>query len=210
MVEQLVRSRKGVARDRLLEATSQLLISRDTLEVSLAEIAAAADVNHGLVQYYFSGKEGLLLALLRRDAGAALDSLRKLVEFDLPPLKKLELHIRGVIRTYFRHPYINGLINLLQDSSPQNAAALANFFIKPLHEFQKRILTEARDAGLIRDVDPVLFYFSTIGACDHIFKSRRILPYAFDIRQIDTGLVRSYSDHVTKLILDGLRPERRA
>ncbi|MEA2329826.1 MAG: hypothetical protein QOE68_4785 [Thermoanaerobaculia bacterium] len=194
------------ARTRLLEAASIMLTSRDTLDFSLAELAKLAGLNHGLVQYYFGGKEGLLLALLRRDASTALDSLRKLVALEMSPLAKIELHIGGIVRTYFRRPYINSLINLLQGSNAAMAAELADFFVKPLHELQKQMLDEAKAAGEICDVDPMFFYFSTIGACDHIFKSRRILPFAFGVDQIDATLITAYSNYLATWILKGLRP----
>lgn len=196
------------AKDRLIEATATVLTNRDTLDFSIAEVSREAGLNHGLVQYYFSGKEGLLLALLRRDADAALGSLARLVALDLPPLKKIELHIGGIVRTYFRRPYINSLINMLQSSSAENAEQLAIFFVRPLYLLQKQMLEEAQAAGEIGEVDPIFFYFSLIGACDQIFKSRRLLPFAFDLDAIDNALMRGYSEYLTVQILDGLRGRR--
>ena len=164
-------------RERLLEATSALLSERDTLDVSLNEIAVRSGFNHGLISYYFRGKEGLLLALLERDAAKALQNLEHLVDRDLPPLKKLELHIRGVINVYFRYPYINRLINVLQSGNAENARELARIFIAPLQQYQSRILEDCRKVGDIRLVDANLFYYTVIGACEFLFHSRRTLPF---------------------------------
>jgi AcrR family transcriptional regulator len=201
----LVDGDKVDARERLLDATAELLTSRDTLDFSLAELAKVAGLNHGLVQYYFGSKEGLLLALLRRDAEDALDAMRKLVALDISPLNKIELHIGGVVRTYFRRPYINSLINFLQESKQENAAALAMFFVRPLHELQKQILDEAKAAGEIGEVNPMFFYFITMGACDLIFKGRRMLPFAFDVTEIDSALTQSYSDYLAAFVTHALR-----
>ncbi|MFS2008854.1 TetR family transcriptional regulator [Azospirillum sp. CT11-132] len=192
------------SRDRLLEATSQLLVERDTLDVSLLDIAARAELNHGLVGYYFGSKDGLLLALLKRDAFKALESLKLLVEADMPPIRKLQLHIAGIIKTYFRHPYINPLINRLQGSGTDSARELSEFFIKPLIALQGQILSQAEAAGQIRAIDPMLFYYSTIGAADFLFRSRGTLPFAFGIDAIDQDLAESYARHVVSTILHGV------
>ncbi|MCI4645297.1 MAG: TetR family transcriptional regulator [Hyphomonadaceae bacterium] len=190
--------------DRLLEAVSDLLSSRDSIDISLAEISAHAKLNHGLIRYYFRNKDGMLLALLKRDAEIALHDLKRLIETNIPPLKKLELHIRGVVLNYYRYPYINALINYLQNSSDESAAALTEIFILPLHNYQSQLLSEAEQSGMIRKVDPVMFYFMTIGACDFFFRNRRTLRSAFKIDTIDHDLAVSYANHVVDFVVSSL------
>ncbi|AEG51514.1 regulatory protein TetR [Sphingobium chlorophenolicum L-1] len=193
------------ARERLLDATSALLGERDTLDISLNEIAARSGLNHGLVNYYFKGKEGLLLALLERDAARALNELEHLVGQDMPPLTKLELHIRGVINVYFRYPYINRLINVLQSGNADMARELARIFIAPLQKFQARIIDECRRAGDIGVVDPTLFYYTVIGACEFLFHSRNTLPHLSGPPEITSKLKEDYADHLVRFLLDGLK-----
>ena len=45
---------------------------RHSIDVSLSEIAAHSGLNSALVKYYFGNKNGLLLALVEREAAAAL------------------------------------------------------------------------------------------------------------------------------------------
>ncbi len=201
-------SRSG-AKERLLESASALLCGRDTLDFSLLEVAGHAQLNHGLVKYYFGGKEGLLLALLERDASMALDRLRGLVALDIPPLRKIELHIRGVINVYYRFPYINRLINMLQCSNADNSRELSRIFIMPLRNYQAQMLKEARALGEIREIDAGFFYYTVIGACDFLFHSRNTLPFVSNVEQIDIGLKDAYADHVVRLLLDGIRTETR-
>jgi len=62
-------------RERLIVAATALLRERPPDKVSVREIAAEAGVNHGLVHRYFGGKEGLVMAVLRRvfrETGAAI------------------------------------------------------------------------------------------------------------------------------------------
>ena len=47
------------------------MAERDTIDVTIAEIAARAGANVALVSYYFNGRDGLMLALAKQDARRA-------------------------------------------------------------------------------------------------------------------------------------------
>ena len=198
------RADKVPARARLLDAASALLGERDNLDVSLVEIAARSGLNHGLVGYYFGGKEGLLTALLERDALTALAALERLVASPLPPEHKLERHIRGVIQTYYRFPYINRLINRLQSESPETAELLARVFIAPLQALQYRIVAEGIAVGRFRRVDPWFLYHAVIGMCEFVFQSRSTLPFLDGARPLTPETCDAYAAHVLNLVLRGI------
>jgi len=198
---------KRNARDRLLDAASNLLSERDNLEVSLSEISRRSGLNHGLVNYYFGGKEGLLTALLERDALASLEGLGRLVASDLPPETKLERHIRGVMQTYFRFPYINRLINHLQSESSESAEVLARMFISPLQVLQNRIVEEGVAAGCFRTVDPWFLYHALIGMCEFIFQSRNTLPHLDGARPLTPETCAEYARHIFELVTKGIERE---
>jgi len=58
----------GTARERLLEAAAELFARRGHEHVTIREIAAAAGVRHGGVNYHFSSKRDLYLEVLARHA----------------------------------------------------------------------------------------------------------------------------------------------
>ena len=103
-------------RDALLQAASELIIERDTLEVALTDVAQRASVNSALIQYYFGNKDGFLLALLERDIGDAVRRMRILLASDGSALDKLTTHLSGLARAYHRVPYLNRLLRLMRFS----------------------------------------------------------------------------------------------
>jgi len=196
------------SREKLLDAAGALMIERDSIDIPVADIAARADLNPQLIRYYFDGKQGLLVALLHRVATKALADLKSLVVADLPPVRKLEMHLAGVVSTYFRYPYTNRLLHaLLLDQHAKAAAEVSRFFVEPLVEAQADLLRMAVEAGCIRRVDPMLFYFSVIGACDFLFSSRHTLEKVFGVGEIDDELRRRYARHMVELVMSGVRLE---
>ncbi len=100
---------KNTTAEKLLVAASELMIERSSIEVSLSDIAQKSGVNAALVKYHFGNKDGLLLALLARDAATEVANLEYLLAQPIAPTAKLRLHIAGIIRAYHQFPYMNRL-----------------------------------------------------------------------------------------------------
>ncbi|MBW1900747.1 MAG: TetR/AcrR family transcriptional regulator [Deltaproteobacteria bacterium] len=68
--------------DALIKAAAELISKRGFAAVSVREIAARADVNHGLVHKYFGSKENLIRMSLDRLATAFRETAGKPEDFD--------------------------------------------------------------------------------------------------------------------------------
>jgi len=201
---------RPAARELLLEAASAVMSERQTIDVPLTDIAARAELNVALVSYYFGGKDGLLLALAKRDAAKALDELDRLLSLNVSPAEKLRRHLAGVIRTFFRYPYLYRLLAaLMRDSSEENAREITTFFAAPLARTAKELMEAGIADGTIRPVDPDLFYMAALGACEQIFANRSILKFVHGVEKIDETLQRRYADVVLEVLMHGyLAPHR--
>src|SRR6202790_1574499 len=196
---------KNTTAERLLVAASELMIERSSIEGSLSDIAQKSGVNAALVKYHFGNKDGLLLALLARDAATEITQLEYLIGQPMQPTAKLRLHIGGILRAYHQFPYMNRLIHyLLHESTPDAADEVSKFFVAPLLDFQRRLLAEGIKAGEFRNIDPVLFYTSLIGACDHLFFGRHAMSRAIGVGPVTDEVCRQYIRHMEALICGGM------
>lgn len=196
---------RNATAEKLLDAASELMIARSAIEVSLSDIAQKSGANSALVKYHFGNKDGLLLALLARDAATEVANLEYLLAQPISPTAKLKLHIGGIIRAYHRFPYMNRLIHyLLHESSAEAADEVSKFFVAPLLDFHHRLLAEGVAAGEFRPVDPVLFYTSLIGACDHLFFGRHAMSRAIGVGPVTDDVCRQYIAHMEALICGGI------
>ncbi|MDF7776102.1 TetR family transcriptional regulator [Sphingomonas sp. AOB5] len=197
--------------DRLLDATSALMIDRNSVDISFSDIAAKSGVNAALIRYHFGSKNGMFMALLERDAGGTFDELEQLIRADMGAAQKLRHHVHGIIKVYFRFPYMNRLAAALAiDADSETARFLSERFTRPLAAAQRAILEQGVAEGVFRPVDPMFFHFSLIGACEHLFVARHSLHYAFGIDEIDDALRRGYAGHVTDMLMRSVLmvPER--
>src|SRR5438445_465350 len=87
---------KNTTADKLLVAASELMIERASIEVSLSDIAQKSGVNAALVKYHFGNKDGLLLALLARDAATEIAQLEYLISQPITPTEKVAAEVKGV------------------------------------------------------------------------------------------------------------------
>ena len=196
---------KNSTAEKLLVAASELMIERSSIDVSLSDIAQKSGVNAALVKYNFGNKDGLLLALLARDAETEVANLEYLLAQPIAPTAKLKLHIGGIIRAYHQFPYMNRLIHyLLHESSVDAANEVSKFFVAPLLDFHRRLLAEGVSRGEFRATDPVLFYTSLIGACDHLFFGRHAMSRATGVGPVTDDVCRQYIKHMETLICGGI------
>ena len=65
---------RNAVRTALIEATIELIVKKG-LSMSVREIAARADVNHGLVHTYFGGKDGLITTAFDTISQRGVDEL---------------------------------------------------------------------------------------------------------------------------------------
>lgn len=198
-------SGKNSTAEKLLVAASELMIERSSIEISLSDIAQKSGANAALVKYHFGNKDGLLLALLARDAATEMSNLEYLLAQPITSTAKLKLHIAGIIRAYHRFPYMNRLIHyLLHESVSGSADEVSKFFVAPLLDFHRRLLAEGVSRGEFRQTDPVLFYTSLIGACDHLFFGRHAMSRATGVGPVTDDVCRQYIKHMEALICGGI------
>ena len=196
---------KNTTADKLLVGASELMIERNSIDISLSDIAQRSGVNAALVKYHFGNKDGLLLALLAQNAATEVTQLEYLLAQPITPTAKLKLHIAGIIRAYHQFPYMNRLIHyLLHESSANAADEVSKFFVAPLLDFHRRLLAEGVKAGEFRNIDPVLFYTSLIGACDHLFFGRHAMSRAIGVGPVTDEVCRQYIRHMEGLICGGI------
>jgi AcrR family transcriptional regulator len=193
------------AREQLLVTTSRIMREADTVDISLALLSKKSGLNSALVKYYFGNKAGLMKALLDRDMSRIIQSVDALLARDFDPETKLRRHLSAVVDTFYETPYIQRLLmRLVRDSEPSEAQRIADTYLMPIYAAYDRLIGEGVKAGVFREVDPQLFYFSVTGAADRFFAARLFLRYCFGQDSLTEELRDRYREHTIDFVMAGL------
>jgi AcrR family transcriptional regulator len=192
-------------REKLLQATNELLFERSGAEPSVSQICERAGVQVAMVSYCFGGKNQLLDALLERITDAVKAELDQLAALDLRPEETLRRHVAAIVRNFFRFPYATQLNERLR-AEHQPPAPMTTIFAEPMTAFYRELLDEGVRTGEFRKVDPTLFFFSIVGMCEYLFAARSLLSDSG--QEIDDELIRRFTDHTIDLLLYGIAAER--
>jgi len=189
----------------LLDATASLLGEDRAMDVSLSDIAKRSKLNAALIKYYFGNKNGLLLAVLERDAEQAMAALNHLVQMPISAEQKLKIHINGIINAFHRSPYLNRLINfIIQYSDERSSQRVGEIYVEPMIAAYDAIIAQGVREGAFRPVDPRLLYHSLVGACEHVFSATYSGPGPLGRTKISDETKQAYVAHVTSTFLHGL------
>ncbi|MEI6052649.1 MAG: TetR family transcriptional regulator [Opitutaceae bacterium] len=200
-----VKARDPGTENALLVATADLLTKKGNLDFSLAEVAAQADMSAALVQYYFGGKHGLLSALMEWSSSRYVAQINGLLALDLNAIEKLRIHVRALVKTYTKTPYIDRLLHhLISASDEAEAKRISDYYVGRVVEFYRHLIDEGVREGLFRPIDPMHLYFILLGTGDHLAARRRLLTPVIASHEMDADFVREFSDVLADVLLKGI------
>jgi len=196
---------RTLTRDALLDAAHELMSERGTIDVTVLEIAQRAKLNVALIAYYFGNKDGLLLQLALRHQARFTGALGRLAALPDGAQAKLDLHVRGMVRTFRRVPYLQRLHHkILRDSSEDSARVYGEALVRPLAAFYGSLVDQGVAEGVFRRVDPMHLYLTLGGACDFLFSGSASLKYGFGVDGVDDALAEAYVAHLQAILRRGL------
>jgi TetR/AcrR family transcriptional regulator, fatty acid metabolism regulator protein len=156
-------------RDQIIEVAIQTIAAIGYSQASLAEIAKRAKVSKGIISYYFSGKDELIIQVIRRiftlgeermrsyqDAPTAGEKLKKYIELNVAFLRENRKQALALVDI---------LINA-RDKHGKSLMVPANY--EPVVNVLEQLLIEGQNSGEFRKFSPRVMAASVRGAIDAI------------------------------------------
>ena len=174
---------------------------------SVREIAAGADVNLAMINYYFGSKEKLFESVVEYKASFLKGVLEELVNNELvSQIEKIDIVIDSYIERMFQSPQFHHLLHreLSLEHRPQMKETIAEILLRNF-VFLKAIIQHGIDSGEFNRVDIELTIATLIGTINHLLLSgimcRKILQKSKTFNPYQSKKLKErISEHLKKLL----------
>ncbi|MCC7403298.1 MAG: TetR/AcrR family transcriptional regulator [Bdellovibrionales bacterium] len=196
------------SKEQLLAAAIKLFAEKGFEAVTVREVAREANINFGLIRYYFTDKTGLYRACIQKYGQTRLDSARRFLEpaTSLADFKlKLRYAIEDIIEAQLQDPSLTKLA--LREVESENSIA-DDIFRDTLIVMAKsfiRFFADAQKKGFMNSaVDPGFLTHSIQGIINHLVRTDSIRAKHFNFSVRSTDRRKKIAEDLYQLILNGI------
>ncbi len=149
-------------KEKLLKAATELFLKKGVDRVGVREIAAKANINLSLMNYYFKSKENLLEHIFESLIQHKAAKLQEVLEAETSLDYKIKLYVEVYIDMLMENPLLVSFFMTILHRNPEKIISMVS--AKSLYNsevFCSQIEVEAK-AGRIRFTDPEQFFISMV------------------------------------------------
>jgi len=169
-------AKKDSTEDKILEAATNVFVSKGMEGARMQEIADEAGINKALLHYYFRSKEHLFEAIFAEIIKFAFPKITQIVQSDEPIVTKIEQVIDAYIDLLIKHPFIPGFVIKELNRDPSGLFKMVmKFGLNPQVVFDQIQL--AMDRGEIIKMQPRHLAANIISMCIFPFAARPIISF---------------------------------
>jgi TetR/AcrR family fatty acid metabolism transcriptional regulator len=159
--------RGSAKRDLILQAAVRVFAEKGYHACRVSDIAAEADVAHGLLYHYFRSKEEVLATIFRDSQARLVAEVERLDASDLPALEKLRGFADFYLRSWLREPDLIRV--LVRDVARSPELGRRTDEITEVFRALHRIIEGGQRSGELRaDADSRLATWVVYGALEEI------------------------------------------
>ncbi len=161
-------------KDHIINTAIELFAEKGFEGSSIRDLAAKADVNVAMVNYYFGSKDKLFEAIVERKAifmRGVLDELR--ANSTLSEIEKVDLIIESYVNRFLAQPLFHKVLQqeLLVSQRVSMHENVMSLFIKNTQDVVA-ILEKGMRKKVFRKVDPQMTFASIIGTINQVMQSK--------------------------------------
>lgn len=197
-------------RERILAAALEAFSERGFDGATTRDIAQRADVNLGLIQYYFEGKENLWRASVERAFAELAEGLDGILGD--PEVADDDERTRRVLRGFVRFVASKpAFVRIMHDEGKRDGERmrwLVDHHVRDLYETIGTLMKGRRDRGLLPEgTDLLSLHYLLIGALTLLFHQAEECKYMTGIDPTDPAMVDAHTRTLELLLLGPPREE---
>jgi AcrR family transcriptional regulator len=201
------------AKQRILEVAAKLFAERGLEGTSVRDIAKEAGLNLSLVSYYFGGKEGLYLELIRGFALNIKSEMERIVEMFGAEGNASQAGIQAILKALVdsysnirqSHPHLGKILQRERVSGLPYACEIYESTFAPVAQALVQQMVKAQKKGFIRkDINPLLI---VIFLQESIIGFHNLMDCPLQITHsplVRTKNFKDYENQLVNIFLNGI------
>ena len=192
---------------KIFDAATELFLEKGVDRTSVREIAAKADINLALMNYYFRSKENLFDAIFSKLVKTNTKRLIEILNSDIGLEDKIRQYVSVYIDMLSENPLLVSFVMAILHRSRERITEMkAVISLYSTEIFTRQILEEAKK-GNIRRTDPSQLYVDML--------SLIAFPFAIKLQIMDKNqfgeeefskFIKERKKRVPEMLIDSLRP----
>ncbi len=162
--------------NKILSAAKTVFTKKGFAAARMQEIADTAEINKGLLHYYFRSKEKLFDAIFEEALLEFIPQLNEIFESELPLFQKIEHFVENYINFFLENPQLPIFIINELNQNPDifiEKMKKRNALPNPM-KLMMQIQTEVQ-RGNIREINPVQLVVHILSMCAFPFMAKPML-----------------------------------
>ena len=170
------------SRTAIFRAAAAEFADRGYEAAGVDRIASKAHVNKAMIYYHFGSKRGLYLEVLHDMFRAVGGRVRTIAESPASPHEKIDAWIAATVGEASAHPWIPPIMLRELASGIPHLDKQSLRLVNEVFGAVRDVIVEGQQAGVFRDIDPLLAYFTVMPSVMLFFARQRALE-----RQVPPG-----------------------
>jgi TetR/AcrR family transcriptional regulator len=161
---------------KILTAAKAVFTEKGYAGARMQEIADTADINKGLLHYYFKSKEKLFTAIFDQAFEKFAGRINEIFDADLPFLEKIDAFVDNYMNTMIEAPYLPSFI--LNELNNNREAFVQHLLEKKIRPNPMKLFIQIQaeiQAGTIRPINPIDLVLNIISMCAFPFVAKPLL-----------------------------------
>ena len=202
----IAKGKRGDGKAQILRCALAEFSTKGYSGATTAGIAKKAGLTQPLVHHHFSSKEQLWRAVLDQlhsDYERMINEVLQASE-GLTIVEQLRVRLKGFIRFTASHSEFSRIVAFESAIGGSTYDYLYDNYLGPEFSMLQELLSQAKRAGLIGDIDLGLFSFLVSGASTHLFVVAETARRAIKVEPLDLDIADRYGDMVADILIKGM------
>jgi len=194
-------------KDHIVDNALELFAEKGFEGTSIRELAAKAEVNVAMVNYYFGSKEKLFEQMVAQKAAYTKGMIDEIVrDKSLSDIEKIDHIIDGFVSRLFKNRKFHRIIHQeLMLSQRENLQQAIVDILYPNSQTVKSLIDNAIKKGVFKKVDSSLVIATVIGTINHVLLSKKMCNKLFGkednyVPYEDPKFIKRISDHLKEMM----------